>query len=122
MMEEKKKLDEERLRMREELNKEREKDKAALAEERRLQQEALDMQRKQLEESLSSRLEEMKQVYEKEKGIILKEQENMKHYWESRLQNNNEQKQVIINKVSFSYKFDLIKKITNSWFFVIESL
>lgn len=78
--------------LKEELKEERKKDKAAFEEKLKEQELEFKRQVQELEKTL-------KKEYEKEKAAILKNSEEMKHYWESIQLENKHQRQMVINQV-----------------------
>ena len=70
--------------------KEREKNKAEMEEMKIRNQ-------KEMQEEIDRKVEEMKDAYEKERAGMLKEQQQLKDYWEMRQQESN--RQFVINQV-----------------------
>ena len=92
----------EREEMKLQLQKQREMDMAVLAAEREKHSKQLEITQKEMERQMAEELQKMKSGYERELSAVLKGQEEMKHYWEMKRQQENKQntRQFISNQVT----------------------
>ena len=74
--------------MKEELHREREKDKAQL-----------ERTQKELHQQMNIKIEGITDKYERERETIVKDQKQMKHYWEMTRQQENNSRQFVTNQV-----------------------